>query len=566
MGTDRGYDPTRRPSGSEVFGATHALGHEEPPDPYIGRILHDRYRVIRLLGEGGMGVVYEAEHVLLQRRVALKLLHRTLARHPAVVTRFRNEAIAASSIGDPHIVEVSDMGKLEDGSFYMALELLDGREMRRLVEEDGPLTIARTIDLVSQVLEGLGAAHAANIVHRDLKPDNLFVVRRDGAEFVKILDFGVAKLRRDEQDLLTATGQAVGTPCYMPPEQARGQKDLDLRADLYAIGVILFECLTGARPFNAESLPLLIVQILQDPPPPIRAFRPDVPEELVAVVERLLAKEPHERFGSAAEVRAALAPFAKLASRPELAPNPPAHPSFAPPPRQKLATARLDEPAPTPPPPPTREAVPTPPPALPGRRSLLPWVLGGALAVALGGAAMGLAIATDEIETPDAGANSLTPAPLEPAAAPQVRLQIDTDPPGAELWLDGEVVPNPFDAQLPEREAPHHVEVRLAGHVTATREVSAHYAQRVHIPLTPEDADGHDRARRPSRAEDPAATSGRRAAASRQVEDSAPAEATPVTARREPAPPAVAPATSPPAEPEPAPPSPDELNHVRFGN
>ncbi len=290
------------------------------PDPRIGQIVQERYRIVRKLGEGGMGAVYEGEHLLIRRRVAIKCLHPQLASSPAVVKRFHNEAIAATSIGHPNIVEVTDMGRFEDGTFYMVLEFLEGRDFDDLIGREGAQPIGRVVHILSQVCDALRAAHAKGIVHRDLKPENIFLIEREGDPyFAKVVDFGIAKFKEDDNHKLTQTGQAMGTPYYMSPEQIAGQKDVDERTDIYALGVILFHALTAAFPFHAESFPMLVVQICQTPPKSIRAMRPDIPEPLAAVIERMLAKTPAERYASAAEVKQALAPFRGLSGAPPVA-------------------------------------------------------------------------------------------------------------------------------------------------------------------------------------------------------------------------------------------------------
>ena len=282
-------------------------------DPRIGCVVSDRYRVLRRIGEGGMGVVYEAEEIGPGRRVAIKCLHAHLVDRQDIVKRFRREALAASSIGHPNIVEVVETGTFDDGDHYMALELLEGRDLAADIAVDGPLRVGRLVHIVSQICDALGAAHDKGIIHRDLKPENVYLVRRGSSEdFVKVLDFGISKFR-DAIDgavsQMTRTGTTVGTPYYMAPEQAQANKDIDLRVDVYALGVILFRALTGQHPFDDASYPMLVLKICTEAPPPVRMYRPDVPVELERVVLRMLAKPPDERYPDCAAVREALAPF-----------------------------------------------------------------------------------------------------------------------------------------------------------------------------------------------------------------------------------------------------------------
>jgi serine/threonine-protein kinase len=287
----------------------------DAPDPLIGTLVHDRYRVLRRVGAGTMGVVYEAEHVMIRRRVALKCLHHQLAvLRPDLFQRFQREAIAAAQIGNEHIVDVLDMGRIDNSIPYIVMEFLEGRELTDEVRK-GPMPIARLVHIATQICDGLTAAHGEKIIHRDLKPENIFLVRRKGdADFVKILDFGASKFRepREYAPSLTGTGALIGTPLYMPPEQCRGATNIDHRADLYSLGAILFHALTGRTPFVASDVPTLLVDVCTKPVPDVRQWRADVPEGLANVLKKLLAKKPGERYRDCAEVRAALEPFANF--------------------------------------------------------------------------------------------------------------------------------------------------------------------------------------------------------------------------------------------------------------
>lgn len=301
-------------------------------DPRIGIVLQERYRILRKLGDGGMGAVYEGEHLLIKRRVAIKILHSQFADNPGIVARFRREAEAATSIGHPNIIEVTDMGSFPDGTAYMVLELLEGRDWAKDIAQEGPQPLGKVVHIMSQVCDALAAAHAKGIVHRDLKPENIFLVQRAGDPcFVKVLDFGISKFADNgENRSLTQTGTALGTPYYMAPEQCQGKKDIDTRADIYSLGVILFQALTRQYPFDDESYPMLVLKICTEPPPPLAYYRPDLPPQVVDIVSRMLAKDRNHRFATCDEVKAALEPFRHVNAAPVLAADAPSTASRGP--------------------------------------------------------------------------------------------------------------------------------------------------------------------------------------------------------------------------------------------
>ncbi len=275
-------------------------------DPLIGRVLDGRYRVDRLLGAGGMGRVYEATQVELGRHVAIKVLMRELSGEPVFLERFRREAIAAAVLGSPHIVDVTDFGAPEDGPPFLVMELLSGESLMDVLRREGALDVSRAVRITVQLLDALADAHEAGIVHRDLKPENVFLVSLAGGdEMVKLLDFGVAKLRESKQaQRLTAVGALVGTPRFAAPEQLRGE-EVDARTDVYGAGVVLYGMLTGRPPFPGP-LEDLIRAVLEDEPPDVRVVSPAVRPELAAVVSRAMAKAKADRFESAAAMLAAL--------------------------------------------------------------------------------------------------------------------------------------------------------------------------------------------------------------------------------------------------------------------
>lgn len=267
---------------------------EEPADALLGQVVAKRYRIERLIGRGGMGVVYLAEHTELHKRVALKVLHRYMSTNTEVVARFEREAVAAGRLAHPSIVAATDFGLLEDGSFYLALEYIDGKSLAEMLAENGPLEERRALAIAFQINDALCAAHDAGIVHRDLKPDNVLLVSmEDGRDLVKVVDFGIAKLMLDEdhQEGLTRAGLVFGTPEYMSPEQAMGHT-VDARSDLYGVGMLLYEMLCGTSPFKAQEVTEMLAKQITEPPPPLPEH---VSTRLGALVLWLLQKDPDER-------------------------------------------------------------------------------------------------------------------------------------------------------------------------------------------------------------------------------------------------------------------------------
>jgi serine/threonine protein kinase len=275
-------------------------------DSTIGRMLAGRYRVIRRLGEGGMGSVYEAEHVQLGRRVAIKLLHEHHATSIDLRTRFEREARMLSQLRHPNVVTITDFG-IDDGKPFLVMDLLSGRDLASLIK-DGRVAPERAIGIVRQILRGVAHAHARGLVHRDLKPHNVMVeVLEDGSDHVTVLDFGLARDTAGGSGTLTRSGIVVGTPAYMAPEQAGGGS-ADARADVYALGNVLFELLAGRRPFPFSEAHELLRAHLLTPPPSLRetCHDLDVPPELDALVARALAKEARDRYPDAAAMLAAI--------------------------------------------------------------------------------------------------------------------------------------------------------------------------------------------------------------------------------------------------------------------
>jgi serine/threonine-protein kinase len=372
-----------------------------------GTLLAGKFRIERALGAGAMGAVYLVEHELTHHKRALKLLHPETREIPDIVRRFLNEASAAGRAGNAHLVETFDAGTLPTGEPYVVMELLEGETLQAALDREGPLAPARAAELVAQAAEGIEAAHRAGIIHRDLKPENLFVTRRDGQPFVKILDFGVSKfVTASSGGSLGATrsGTVMGSPAYMSPEQLTAQ-DVDERSDVFSLGVVLYECLTKVRPFGAETVEALVVRVLTGELTPIESVRPDVPSALVAIVKEALATDRRARFPSAAALARALGPFR---TAPRVAPAIAATSILPPEPMGTVATVELP-----------KGDAPLPVPRNGWRRIAV-------AGVALGAAAVGVLVAmrprAPEPRPPEAVA-APAPEPAEIAPPPTVPLK-----------------------------------------------------------------------------------------------------------------------------------------------
>jgi serine/threonine-protein kinase len=457
----------------------------------VGKVLAERYRIVRLIGEGGMGQVYEAHHVNINKRFALKLLRSEVVGSAQSLARFRQEAWAASSIGHENIVEIDDFATLPAGEVYLAMEFLDGQSLGERLRDGPPLPLGEALPLMIAVGHGLAAAHDKGIVHRDMKPENIFLARRGQRVVAKILDFGIAKVSgSDEPSTLTRTGAIFGTPLYMSPEQARGLP-ADARADVYALGVILYEVATGRVPFGGDSSVEILSQQIAATPIRPSELAPEraIPPALEALILRAMAKEPQARFASMAElvreleavaatVPAArsegsgarpLPPSQKVAqirqastvSQPMIARAPSIPVATAPPPREPTPTAN----------PPLTQPPPATTMAPPGRGRARVY---GAVAAALVLAAGAIVLLVPRRATPPALPVSPPPsqpqpppppvtppapaplpvAPPPPPPAPSLPLRevsVDSVPPGAHILRDGTVVGETPDAlQLAE--------------------------------------------------------------------------------------------------------------------
>ncbi len=308
----------------------------EPVDPLIGQVLNETFHVIRLIGEGGMGRVYEARHTRLgDRRFAVKVLLPEFAQNREIVARFQREAESASSISHPNVVQVIDVHHTREGAPYLVAEFLDGEELGAFVEKVGRLGVPFAVGIGRQVCRGLAAAHARGVVHRDMKPENVFLLRQQpgeqGVPRVKVIDFGVSRVK-DHDIHLTQAGVILGTPSFMSPEQARAEV-VDERADIYGVGAVLYNLLTGVRPFDADDPTRTLIMLLTEELPPIRQTNPSVPPGLEAVIRACLAKDRNDRFRTMVELEAALAPFDTLDQSPQRVSSPgppvPALPALA---------------------------------------------------------------------------------------------------------------------------------------------------------------------------------------------------------------------------------------------
>src|SRR3954471_20988357 len=276
-------------------------------DPLLGKVLGERFLVQDLLGQGGSGTIYRAEHVTLRRKVAIKVLHNELSRDDLAVERFRREATTVAEIDNEHIVEIHDFGRISDGRLYLAMELLEGETLDTTLARETTLSVEKTADILIQVGEALMEAHAIGYVHRDLRPRNVYLaVRRGKANFVKLLDFGLAKLvETDAQAASTSLGMTFGDPRYMSPEQARGDR-IDRRADIYQLGCIAYEMLTGEPPFTGNRVFDILSKQVPEFPAPLPTRRPGVPLWMEAACAKMLAKDPENRFATTTRMVEAL--------------------------------------------------------------------------------------------------------------------------------------------------------------------------------------------------------------------------------------------------------------------
>jgi serine/threonine-protein kinase len=272
---------------------------ETTDDVLIGKTLAGKYRVEARLSVGGMGTVYRGTHILMDKTVAIKVLRPSLAADEKIVARFSREARAASRISHPNALSVTDFGEDEDGIVFLVMEYLSGKTLKQVIRDEGPLPLARTVDIMRQVGDALAAAHAQNVVHRDLKSDNIMLLTTSVGDHAKVLDFGIAKINEPDGEFdtgLTAPNLVIGTPQYMSPEQCSQESEIDARSDIYSFGVILYEMLVGHVPFGGDSPTMVMMKHLQDPVPSVLDERHDIPPSIARVVARAMAKLPANRY------------------------------------------------------------------------------------------------------------------------------------------------------------------------------------------------------------------------------------------------------------------------------
>ncbi len=292
------------------------MAHSETDPLEPGDLLAGKYEIVRVLGRGGMGLVYEAVHQKLGSRVAVKVLNRLKAENQEFAIRFEREAQAAANLSSPYIAKVFDVDALPSGSPYLVMEFLVGRDLAAERKERGQIPIREAVDYVLQACSALATAHESGVVHRDVKPHNLFLASEGHKRLVKLLDFGISKVPVEADDAMTSTYAVLGTPVYMSPEQIRSAKNVDARTDVWSLGVVLYELLSGQRPFRGENPSAVIVAITVDEPVPIRESAKRVPESLWAVIQKTLSKDPDQRYASMQELGRALAPFGSTMSWP----------------------------------------------------------------------------------------------------------------------------------------------------------------------------------------------------------------------------------------------------------
>lgn len=296
---------------------------EKMEDPLVGQTLADKYRIEELINEGGMGAVYRGTHVLMDKTVAVKVLHPALAADDKIVARFSREARAASRISHPHALNVTDFGESDNGIVFLVMEYLKGETLKEVIHSASPMPLPRVIEIIRQICGALEAAHGEGVVHRDLKSDNIMLLDVGGGDWAKVLDFGIAKITEKvgQDPALTAPNLIIGTPQYMSPEQCSQAAEIDSRSDIYSLGIILYEMLVGHVPFTGESPTAIMMKQLQEPPPSVLEERKDLPAAVGRVVTRAMAKRPDDRFQTVSELAEELTAAAETKDAPAVVPG-----------------------------------------------------------------------------------------------------------------------------------------------------------------------------------------------------------------------------------------------------
>ncbi len=497
-------------------------------------ILGEKYRLGRAIGSGSAGTVYEAENLAIRRRVAVKVLEASLARAPEAVARFHREALAAGRLGHEHIVEVLDLGTTDDGVPFLVMEYLEGATLRDVLAREGTLEVPRAVDITLQVLGVLEAVHAQGIIHRDLKPENIFLTQRGRrGDFVKVLDFGVAKFSEPGDGKLTDQGKTVGTPSYMSPEQVRG-RELDPRSDVYSAAVVVWELLAGRLPHEGENANEQMISIVTKDAPPLSSVRPDVDPRLSAILAQAMRRTPGERTASARELAAALEPFGaamEIDVGDEVVSLPPrAVPALVPLPASRAPEGGDTQPDGAPAVLSERDIATEyvsarHAPATPPGRGLWWTALGGVAALA---AAMAVAVVWTEVGTTASSAppppRALPPIPSAPmasprqaertspppaaaagatATAPRVVVEVDANVPGAFVTMDGTPLGvTPLRTEVDAAAGEHELEVSADARAPVRRRVALDgepVRLRVELePLEPLEARPPRGARRPA--------------------------------------------------------------------
>ncbi|MBN2342498.1 MAG: serine/threonine protein kinase [Deltaproteobacteria bacterium] len=429
----------------------------------VGTVLDNKYELVSLLGEGGMGAVYEAQHRLINRRLAVKFLHPQYANNDEVVTRFQREAQAAAKIGHENIIEITDMGTTEDDAPYIVMEYLEGTDVKGVLEQEGVQSVERTAHIMIQALSALQAAHDAHIIHRDLKPENIFLISKSSnPDYVKLLDFGISKfkeLETDGQKALTQTGTVLGTPHYMSPEQARGEQNLTPRSDIYAMGVIMYQMLTGHLPFDAPNYNALLIKILTEDPPLPETLNPDLPEDIADTIKIAMARDPEERFVDCDEFKSRLVNYVPGMAESTGALNIVTHRTAAVRRTQTMTATPLEM---------TQSGIST-------RKSKLPLLLGAAAAVVLAAVIGIVAVMSGGGDEQPAEKVAEPPKPVvaqpEPTEKPkemkqenQIELTVKAEPADAVITIDGATVGNPYSGYFVKSKVNRSIVVSAPGY------------------------------------------------------------------------------------------------------